>query len=192
MCIRLVLWKIQSGHDCVHRRTDGRTDGQTDKGNQCTLSQLRWARACVCVCVCGGGGGGGGDNYFYMLGFKLIHVDIISITPTPTSGSLQSLFQPSCQEWLELWLIFIHVCDHTWRYSEKLRTYPIKKVLIHLKLRCHVVIRWIKKVINAENSNWSLNYLQLVTLPIIHLLVDLQLCSNQFTHVSCIINQRWW
>ena len=29
--IRWVLLKIQSGHDSVHRPTDGRTDGQTDK-----------------------------------------------------------------------------------------------------------------------------------------------------------------
>ena len=29
--IRRVLLKIQSGNDSVHRRTDGRTDGQTDK-----------------------------------------------------------------------------------------------------------------------------------------------------------------
>ena len=29
--IRRVLLKIQSGHDSVHRRTDGRTDRQTDK-----------------------------------------------------------------------------------------------------------------------------------------------------------------
>ena len=29
--IQWVLLKIQSGHDSVHRRTDGQTDGQTDK-----------------------------------------------------------------------------------------------------------------------------------------------------------------
>ena len=28
--IRWVLLKIQSGHDSVHRRTDGQTDGRTD------------------------------------------------------------------------------------------------------------------------------------------------------------------
>ena len=28
--IRIILWKLQSGHDFVHRQTDRRTDGQTD------------------------------------------------------------------------------------------------------------------------------------------------------------------
>ena len=43
--IRRVLLKIQSGHDSVHRRTDGQTDGRTDrwtKWNQYTPIQLRW------------------------------------------------------------------------------------------------------------------------------------------------------
>ena len=52
--IRLVLLKLQSGHDSVHRRTDrrtdGRMDGQTDgrtdgrtMWNQYTPFQLRWS-----------------------------------------------------------------------------------------------------------------------------------------------------
>ena len=32
--IRWVLLKIQSGHDSVHRRTDGWTDGRTDRGTR--------------------------------------------------------------------------------------------------------------------------------------------------------------
>ena len=47
--IRWVLLKIQSGHDSVHRRTDGRTDGRTDRrtDGQGDTSippyQLRWS-----------------------------------------------------------------------------------------------------------------------------------------------------
>ena len=39
--IRWVLLKIQSGHDSVHRRTDGRTDGQGD--TSMPPFQLRWS-----------------------------------------------------------------------------------------------------------------------------------------------------
>ena len=41
--IRLVLWKIQSGHDFVHRQTDRRTDGQKDGWHETSIPpfQLR-------------------------------------------------------------------------------------------------------------------------------------------------------
>ena len=48
--IRLLLRKLQSGHDSVHRRadrrTDGRTDGQTDGQRETSIPsfQLRWSR----------------------------------------------------------------------------------------------------------------------------------------------------
>ena len=41
--IRWVLLKIQSGHDSVHRQTDGRTDRRT-RWNQYTPFQLHWSR----------------------------------------------------------------------------------------------------------------------------------------------------
>ena len=43
--IRLVLWKIQSGHGFVHRRTDRRTDGRTDGRRETSIPpfQLRWS-----------------------------------------------------------------------------------------------------------------------------------------------------
>ena len=43
--IRWVLLKIQSGHDSVHRRTDGRTDRRTDGQGDTSIPpyQLRWS-----------------------------------------------------------------------------------------------------------------------------------------------------
>ena len=43
--IQWVLLKIQSGHDSVHRRTDGQTDGRTDGQGDTSipLFQLRWS-----------------------------------------------------------------------------------------------------------------------------------------------------
>ena len=43
--IRRVLLKIQSGHDSVHRRTDGRTDRWTDGQGETSIPpfQLRWS-----------------------------------------------------------------------------------------------------------------------------------------------------
>ena len=43
--IRWVLLKIQSGHDSVHRRTDGRMDGRTDGQGDTSIPpfQLRWS-----------------------------------------------------------------------------------------------------------------------------------------------------
>ena len=43
--IRWVLLKIQSGHDSVHRRTDGRTDRWTDGQGDTSIPpyQLRWS-----------------------------------------------------------------------------------------------------------------------------------------------------
>ena len=43
--IQLVLWKIQSGQDFVHRRTDRWTDGQTDGRHKTSIPpfQLRWS-----------------------------------------------------------------------------------------------------------------------------------------------------
>ena len=40
-----VLLKIQSGHDSVHRRTDGRTDGRTNGQGETSIPrfQLRWS-----------------------------------------------------------------------------------------------------------------------------------------------------
>ena len=40
-----VLLKIQSGHDSVHRRTDGHTDGWTDGQDETSISpfQLHWS-----------------------------------------------------------------------------------------------------------------------------------------------------
>ena len=35
--VRIVLWKIQSGHDYVHRLTDGQADGRKD--GQCETSK---------------------------------------------------------------------------------------------------------------------------------------------------------
>ena len=43
--IRWVLLKIQSGHDFVHRWTDGQTDGRTDGQGDTSIPpfQLRWS-----------------------------------------------------------------------------------------------------------------------------------------------------
>ena len=43
--IRWVLLKIQSGHDFVHRRTDGQTDGRTDGQGDTSIPpfQIRWS-----------------------------------------------------------------------------------------------------------------------------------------------------
>ena len=43
--IRWVLLKIQSGHDSVHRRTDGQADGRTDGQGDTSIPpyQLRWS-----------------------------------------------------------------------------------------------------------------------------------------------------
>ena len=43
--IQGVLWKIQSGHDSVHRRTDGQTDRRTDGQGDTSIPpfQLRWS-----------------------------------------------------------------------------------------------------------------------------------------------------
>ena len=46
--IRQVLLKIQSGHDSVHRRTDGRTDGQGE--TSIPPFQLRWSRGYNNIC----------------------------------------------------------------------------------------------------------------------------------------------
>ena len=63
--IRWVLLKIQSGHDSVHRRTDGWTDGQGE--TSITPFELRWSGGYnktsnppFQLRWRGGGGGGGG------------------------------------------------------------------------------------------------------------------------------------
>ena len=48
--IQWVLWKIQSGHHSVHRRTDGRTEGQMDKVKPVYPLQLHWAEGISCAC----------------------------------------------------------------------------------------------------------------------------------------------
>ena len=51
--IRWVFLKIQSGHDSVHRRTDGRTDRRTDGQGDTSIPpfQLRWSRGIITVLV---------------------------------------------------------------------------------------------------------------------------------------------
>ena len=43
--IQLVLWKLQSGQDFVHRRTDGWTDGQTDGRPETSIPPVNFVEA---------------------------------------------------------------------------------------------------------------------------------------------------
>ena len=54
--IRWVMLKIQSGHDSVHRRTDGRTDRRTDGQGDASIPppfQLRWSGGIIMDCYIG-------------------------------------------------------------------------------------------------------------------------------------------
>ena len=179
--IQLILWKIQSGHDSVHKRTDGKMDGRTDgRTDRWTDGQGETSIPPIQLCWCGG------YNYVCFL--------LIIRTSYPRSMALK---QSRCHAvkhlkrltyWTKIsWLWLYPTLQRSWKGGVLVSPCPS----VHLSIRpsvCLSVCPFVDRIVSAL-------YLEQYSSDPFHICTSYQATSEGVLHVmfvSKLKNLKFW